>query len=178
MREGPWRRRLYPVTPQTGSNDGRDVCTSGSPTRRASSFQRSCADFSYSLLPLLPRTYRSIPIAAPAPCRDLVRPSQRGSWPSANSSVVDLRSETPAVSPDVPSDGRRAVPFLAPLLPPPTAYSPSNVPASAPPSSCPSASHFAAPACSAASSRDSPLPHRIGSSCSPPPLNSTHARGC
>src|SRR5215469_4153518 len=157
---------LETVTPQTAANDGQDVCTLESPIPPGSSSQRKYADSSYTPPPLPPQICQSIPITAPVPCPSLVRPPQSSSSPSANSSVADLRSETPSVSPAAPSDVRVAVPFRAPLLRPPTAYSPSNVPASAPPSSCPSASHFAAPILPAGSLPDSPPSHRTGSSCS------------
>src|SRR6516164_7776901 len=133
------------VTPQTAANDGQDACTLGSPTHPASSSQRNYADSSYTPPPLPPQTCQSIPITAPVPCPSPVRPPQSGSSLSANSSVEGFRSETPSASPATPSDVQVALAFRAPLLPPPTANSPSNAPASAPASSCPSVSHFAAP---------------------------------
>ena len=64
------------VTPQTGANDGQDVCTLRSPTPPASSSQRNYADSSYTLPPLPPQICQSVPITGPVPCPNLVRPPQ------------------------------------------------------------------------------------------------------
>ena len=64
------------VTLQTAVNDGQDVCTSKSPTPRASSFQKNYADSSYNPLPLPPQICQSVPITDPVRYPNLVRPSQ------------------------------------------------------------------------------------------------------
>src|ERR1700680_4489847 len=64
------------VTPQTGANDGQDVCTLKSPTPPASSSQRNYADSSYTLPPLPPQICQLAPIIGPVPCPSLVRRPQ------------------------------------------------------------------------------------------------------
>ena len=62
------------VTPQTGANDGQDVCTSKSPILPASSSRKNYADSWYSLPRLPLQICRSVPLSGPVPRPNPARP--------------------------------------------------------------------------------------------------------